>query len=184
MAEVALTTSLPGGSNRRFVLVAGPPGAGKTTLAAPLAAELELPLIAKDPIKEALMVALGAPRSLDESRRVGGASVKVLLAVAATSRGAVLESTFYPETVSALRAVPGRFVEVRCSVPREVSVARCRARKRHPGHFESARTDEELWNPGLLEPLGLGPVITVDTTTPVDVAALAAQVTAAFQADT
>ena len=52
MAEVALTTSLPGGSNRRFVLVAGPPGAGKTTLAAPLAAELELPLIANDPIKE------------------------------------------------------------------------------------------------------------------------------------
>jgi adenylate kinase family enzyme len=171
-------------TDRRFVLVAGPPGAGKTTLAEPLAVELCLPLIAKDPIKEALMVAFGTPRSVEESRMVGGAAVKALLAVAATSRGAVLESTFYPETVSALRALSGRFVEVRCSVPREVALARYRARRRHAGHFEAARTDEELWSPGLIEPLGLGPVIVVDTTTPVDVTALAAQVSAAFDADT
>jgi adenylate kinase family enzyme len=38
-----------------FVLVAGPPGSGKSTLARPLAEQLNLPLMAKDPIKEALM---------------------------------------------------------------------------------------------------------------------------------
>jgi hypothetical protein len=38
-----------------FVLVTGPPGSGKTTLAGPLAERLSLPLIAKDTIKEALM---------------------------------------------------------------------------------------------------------------------------------
>jgi predicted kinase len=183
MAEVDPTTVVVAASDRRFVLVAGPPGAGKTTLAVPLAAALGLPLIAKDPIKEALMVALGTPRSLEESRKVGGASVQALLAVAATSCGAVLESTFYPGTVAALRALPGKFVEVRCVVPREVALARYRTRRRHPGHFEAARSDDELWNPGLVEPLGVGPVVTVDTTTPVDVPALAARVSAAFDAD-
>jgi predicted ATPase len=42
-----------------LVLVTGPPGSGKTTLAVPLARRLELPLIAKDTIKEALFDALG-----------------------------------------------------------------------------------------------------------------------------
>jgi adenylate kinase family enzyme len=42
-----------------FVLVAGPPGSGKSTLARPLVEQLSLPLIAKGPIKEALMDVLG-----------------------------------------------------------------------------------------------------------------------------
>ena len=45
-----------------FVLVAGPPGSGKSSLAAPLAKELGLPLLAKDEIKEALMSELGRRR--------------------------------------------------------------------------------------------------------------------------
>ena len=40
------------------MLVAGWPGSGKSTLAAALAAELGLPLLAKDDIKEALMQGL------------------------------------------------------------------------------------------------------------------------------
>jgi adenylate kinase family enzyme len=41
--------------------VAGWPGSGKSTLAAALAAELGLPLLARDEIKEALMGGLGRP---------------------------------------------------------------------------------------------------------------------------
>jgi predicted kinase len=38
-------------SQRRLVLVTGPPASGKTTLAAPLAAELGFALLGKDRIK-------------------------------------------------------------------------------------------------------------------------------------
>jgi predicted kinase len=45
----------------RVVLVSGAPGSGKTSLAAPLAAELGFALLGKDRIKETLHDALGAP---------------------------------------------------------------------------------------------------------------------------
>ena len=48
-------------SCRRMVFVSGAPGAGKTSLAIPLAAELGFALACKDKIKETLHDALGAP---------------------------------------------------------------------------------------------------------------------------
>lgn len=161
-----------------FVLVAGPPGSGKTTLARPLTATLGLPLIAKDVIKEALMDALGAPTTVEESRSLGRAAVGAMLAVARTSPGAVLEGPFYPASVPSLKALPGTIVEIRCRCPREVALERYRARSgaRHRGHLDADRTDEELWNEELLRPLGVGSLIEVDTTGKVDVAALAREV--------
>lgn len=47
-----VTTPGRNGSFRRVVLVPGPPGSGKTTLAGPLADLLGFPLIGKDWIKE------------------------------------------------------------------------------------------------------------------------------------
>jgi predicted kinase len=111
------------------VLIVGWPGSGKSTLATALAAELGLPLLAKDEIKEAIMERLGP--------------------------------------------------EVHCSVPRDVARARylARAGRRHPGHLDDARSEQELWGEPP-RPLGLGPVIVVDTSGPVDIAGLAVTVAA------
>ena len=166
-----------------FVLVAGPPGSGKSTLAAPLASELSLPLLVKDAIKDALIEVLGAAATVEDSRELGRASVMAMLTVARTSPGAVLDSTFYPYTLPHLRALPGQLIEIRCVCPRLVVEARYRARSgtraRGRGYFDAERPAEELWNEHHLTPTGLGPLIEVDTTDQVDVAAVAAQVRSA-----
>ena len=161
-----------------FVLVAGPPGSGKSTLARPLAEQLSLPLIAKDPIKEALMDVLGWPDSVQESRTLGRAAVMAMLAIASTSGGAVLESTFSPYAYPRIAALPGPLIEVRCRCPAAVAQSRYRARSvtRHGGHLDLDRQPDELWNDENSEPLGIAPVINVDTTAPVDVADLATRI--------
>src|ERR1700744_5549560 len=111
-----------------FVLVAGWPGSGKSTLAAALAGELGLPLLAKDEIKEALMEGLGRPRTVAASRRIGKAAVLVMLRAARTCPGAVLDSTWFDYALPLARALPGRLIEVHCTVPRELAKARYRAR--------------------------------------------------------
>jgi hypothetical protein len=56
-------------------------------------------------------------------------------------------------------------------VRRAVCLARYRARgtSRPPGHFDDDRTDEELWNDDVAQPVAGGwPVVRVDTEQPVD----------------
>lgn len=163
-----------------FVLVAGPPGSGKTTLAVPLAAALGLPLIAKDVIKEVLMETLGWPETVEQSRVLGRAAVETMLAIAQTSPGAVLESNFSTYALPALRTLPGLVIEVRCRCPKDLALARYRDRAahRHPGHLDDLRQESELWNEELLTPLGLGSLIEVETSTSVDVDALVSKVRA------
>ena len=157
-----------------FVLMVGWPGSGKSTLAAALAAELGLPLLAKDEIKEALMEGLGRPGTVAASQRLGKAAVLVMLRAARTCPGAVLDSTWFDYALPLARALPGRLIEVHCSVPLELARTRYRGRAghRHPGHLDDARSDQELWAEPP-RPLGLGPVVVVDTSGPVDVTALA-----------
>ena len=170
---------MPGGRRQPagswFVLVAGWPGSGKSTLAAALAAELGLPLLAKDEIKEALMEGLGRPQTVAASRRIGKAAVLAMLRAARTCPGAVLDSTWFDYALPLARALPGRLIEVHCTVPLELAKARYRARTghRHAGHLDDARSDHELWGEPSRPP-GLGPVVVVDTSGPVDIARLAA----------
>ena len=157
-----------------FVLIVGWPGSGKSTLAAALAAELGLPLLAKDEIKEALMEGLGQPETVAASRRLGKTAVLVMLRAARTCPGAVLDSTWFDYALPLARALPGRLIEVHCTVPLDLARARYRARAghRHAGHLDDARSDQELWAEPP-RPLGLGPVVVVDTSGPVDTAELA-----------
>jgi adenylylsulfate kinase-like enzyme len=161
-----------------FVLIAGWPGSGKSTLGAALAAELELPLLAKDEIKEALMEGLGLPDTVAASRRLGKAAVLAMLRAARTCPGAVLDSTWFDYAFPLARALPGRLIEVHCTVPLDLARDRYRTRasRRHAGHLDDARSDEELWGEPP-RPLGVAPVVVVDTSGPVDIAELIATMT-------
>lgn len=163
-----------------YIVVSGPPGSGKTTLATKIALEMRLPLVAKDLIKEILMSVLGVP-DVDTSRKLGQAAVEVMYAVAATSPGgAVLEANFH-RSVSrpGIQALPGLIVEVFCRCGREVALTRYRQRseQRHPGHFDDRRSDEELWNDEVTMPVeGEWAVLEVDTNHPVDTSAVVTQI--------
>jgi predicted kinase len=161
--------------------VSGAPGSGKTTLALALGAELDLPVLSKDTIKEALLATLGAD-DVAASKRLGAAAIAVLIALARTSRGAILESVWRPSlAVDDLTSLEGRVVEVFCACDAEVARARYadRAGARAAGHFDSARLDDDLWDGETAQPIDGGwPVVHVDTSTPVDAAVIADRVRA------
>jgi predicted kinase len=167
---------------RTFVVVSGPSASGKTTLARALAPALELPLIAKDTIKEALMSVLPVP-DVETSRVVGAASVAALLAVAAETSGAVLESVWHRSRAQAdLRRLPGNIVEVFCRCDPQIARRRydVRAGGRAAGHFAVERTPAELWSEEVARPVAGGwPVIEICTNDPVDVAPLTTRIRAA-----
>jgi predicted kinase len=164
------------------VLVGGWPGAGKSTLARALAAELVVPLLAKDEIKEALADSLGQPADVEASRRLGRAAVRAMLAVARRCPDAVLDSTWFDDARPFVEALPGPLVEVRCIVDRDVARGRylARAVQRHAGHLDRERSEDELWRRPV-PPLGVGPLVEVETGGPVDVAALARRIRKAAQ---
>ncbi|MCP2199857.1 AAA family ATPase [Lentzea flava] len=159
------------------MLVGGWPGAGKTTLATALGQSLGLPVLAKDDVKEALADGLGRPATVSESRRLGRAAVLAVLRIARRCPGAVVDSTWFDYTRPLVAALPGPVVEVRCVVPVEVARSRYHARAagRHAGHLDFERDEAELWGSPVL-PLGVGPVVEVDTSGPVDVPAIADEI--------
>jgi len=168
---------------RRLVIVSGPPGAGKSTLAGPLAAELALPLLAKDVIKESLFDALGHVDDdpLASSRRLGGTAMELLWRLAAACPAAMIEANF--RTQSALerdkvRGLCERPVEVHCRVPAPLAAERFSRRAGGDAHHEVhvARSMPLDFFEQFTEPFAIGTVLEVDTTEPVDVGALAARV--------
>ena len=141
-----------------------------------LAHEMGLPLLAKDLIKETLMSVLTVS-DVAASREIGQAAIEVVYAVArASSTGAILEANFHRSaSLGGLQGLPGPVVEVFCRCDREIALARYRERseRRHPGHFDLQRTDDELWNDEVTTPVAGGwAVLEIDTTQHVNISAV------------
>jgi len=128
----------------RVIVVTGLPGTGKSTLARELASRYDMPLLAKDFIKEPLLDVLGATDAA-YSRKLSDASFATLFRLAAEwVRGGhdfILEGNFRPGAHEApLLAALGSasLAQVLCSVPEAARLARLAAREndpsRHAGH--------------------------------------------------
>ena len=175
---------------RRIVVVSGAPGVGKSTLAHPLAAALGLPIFAKDTIKETLYDSLGddGPAELAFSRKLGAAAMALLWQLARDAPMCVLEANFrFPDEFARpilreLTADGGSVVEVHCFCPPDEAARRYDTRglgpQRHRVHtWDSLPPEIRAEYDG---PIGVGSVIEVDTTSPVDVERVAARVRAAL----
>jgi predicted kinase len=176
-------SSVPGSTQHSILLVSGAPASGKSTLARAWAQFFGYPLISKDTIKESLFDSLGDHLTGDRdaaelSRLLSRASMEVLWSLAPECPQVILEANFRPHSEyerGRIGALPGRKLEVYCHCTLQEASRRFRERAtradHHPAHSMKTMPVE------LMEeydgPIGLCPVIDVDTERPVDALAVA-----------
>jgi hypothetical protein len=154
----------------------GGTGSGKSTLSRALAAELGVAYQAKDELKEALMDALGPAPTMWLRARCSAGCGDGAVRLARGCPAAVIDSTWRPYAAALLSRAPGDpSWRSAAQVDRSVAEDRYRRRRGTPGHLDGLRDEHELWG-APVPPLGVGPLLEVDTTAPVDVPRLARRV--------
>jgi predicted kinase len=178
-----------------LVIVSGPPASGKTTIGEMLAAELNLPLLTKDGIKELLADSLDVA-GVEWSKKLGAASFDLLFDLAhrllTAGTSVIIEGNFDPEQstdrfATIVRDDGAAVVQVIVRADADELVERYKRRdasgKRHAIHVDGDRVSDKSFEAQLqrdsLPPLKVeGQVIEIDTTDgeTVDVTAIAAQI--------
>lgn len=180
------------------VIVSGPPAAGKTSIVHGLARGLELPLIAKDDLKESLFESLGIG-DIDWSRKLGAATWEQLFLITEKllegGTSFVVESNFEPEKHNErLRILREKHtftpVEVHVTASEQTLTDRFTRRitdtERHPGHHEPETPEEAAAAArSVLQrhvPLRIGDLVFVVTTDegPVDTGSLVREIRASL----
>jgi predicted kinase len=137
--------------NPDLAIILGSPASGKTTLARCLSADLSLPCLGKDDIKEALFDRLG-PGDRDWSRRLSEASFAALMRLAHTQLAAgnscIVEGNWRESHAAALRSVlaatGARAAQICCRADSQEIVKRFTSRTRHAGHLDAQLAQGEL----------------------------------------
>lgn len=160
-----------------LVIVCGPSGGGKSSVARPLARALCIPVVGKDDLKEVLFDSLGWG-DRERSRALSDTAYRLMFHLAErqleVGRSCILEANFRPEAAELLRdlaaRIPFRAITVRCVADPGVLLERLHRRAheqlRHPGHLDAqlVREAQNLIEEGSIEVEG--PVLEVDTTDP------------------
>jgi predicted kinase len=131
----------------KVIVISGPPAAGKTTLAKSLQKDLNLPILAKDNIKESLYDSLGySDRTY--SRKIGRAAFELQFQLAKelvdNNVSYILETAFfYHSSANITKVLAGAdILQVWCSANVTILLERAKTRIRHPGHVDWEPTAE------------------------------------------
>jgi predicted kinase len=131
------------------VIILGSSASGKTTLGRRLAAELRMPLLCKDDIKEALFDGLGVGdrnRSLDYSRASFAALTNLARTQIAAGVSCIVEGNWRAEHRDGLlllsAAGGARLAQIACHAESPEIRRRFAERRRHPGHLDAVLAGE------------------------------------------
>jgi shikimate kinase len=155
---------------QRFLVVTGLPASGKTTLASRLRDDLRVPMLDKDAILEKLFDRVSV-QDLNSRSRLSREADETLISEAKQLPQAIVVSWWRHPASTSDTGTPiewlqhGSAVELYVTCPIELAATRFLARQRHPGHFDSRWSREELvrWlqRQASYGPLGVGKCIEV-----------------------